>query len=341
MDLGQLTSPPHSTFAFANWVINDLRNSQRPLASVELLVSPANDYILPNGQTRPVESATMPNVKKAFDRWFARCNSSTENMGMVYFCGHGVLRENTALLLEDYGESPNRPFETAIDMEMTHKGMESCKASLRCCFIDSCRQEAYKLGRQLQDPATVLVQPEFGMASAADAPIFYASAPGTLAYGLTGKVSRFTEALLKCLKGLGAKKDETGTKWLVTTGSLANAVSQIVQEMNKNGGEGLQLSPTGGNNLGSSIVHEVQADPEVTVEVCCNPIAATDDGAFMLKATDRKYERPPGTGKWVLDVKADYYVASVNFPRKNWKDSKTVVWALPPGPHRPHLEVKP
>jgi hypothetical protein len=342
MDLGQLTSPPYSAFAFADWVIRDFRNSKRPLASVELLVSPANPYALPNGQERLAEAATMANVKDAFDRWFQRCDTSEQNMGIVYFCGHGVLRENTALLLEDYGKADLRAFENAIDMEMTHKGMGSCKANLRCCFIDSCRQEAYKLGKQLQDPATVLVLPEFGAASAADAPIFYASAPGTLAYGLTGSVSRFTEALLKCLNGRGAARDDTGTKWLVTTGSLANAISQIVQEINKNGGEGLQLSPTGGSNLASSIVHEVQGDPEVPVEVCCDPSAATDLGEFLLKGDHvYLYQRASATGPWFVDVKAEIYEASVRFPKGAWKEARKSVWALPPGPHRPKLAVQP
>ncbi len=343
MDLGQLTSPPFSAAAFTDWLIQDFRNRKRPLASIELLTSPTRPYKLPGNQEGQTEAATIASVKQAFDRWFQRCDSNAKNMGIFYFCGHGVLRENTALLLEDYGESDNRAFDGAIDMEMTHKGMGVCQADLRCCFVDSCRQEAYKLGKQLQDPATVLIQPEFGAVRSGDAPIYYASAPGTLAYGLTGNISRFTEALLSCLRGRGAQRDETGSKWIVTTGSLGNAISQLVDEMNRPGQDELQLSPTGGSNLMSSVVHEVEGVPEVPVQLCCDPSAATDHGQFVLKSPreDRVYEQAPATGSWSLNVAAGYYTASVRFAQAKWRKSEGEVWALPPGPCRPALRVQP
>jgi hypothetical protein len=276
----------------------------------------------------------MSNVEKAFDRWYKRCDSSEDNMAVFYFCGHGVMRESTALLLEDFGESDNRAFANAINMESTHQGMGKCKARLQCCFVDSCRQEAFKLGKQLNDLATMLVEPEFGVGMVHDAPIFYASAPGTLAYGLSGKVSRFTEALITCLRGRGAQRDATGTKWEVTTGSLGLGISQIVQQMNRDGEE-IQLSPTGGSNLMNSVLHEVEGVPTVPVTVCCAPSAATNESELVLKSKTQNYQRDSGGGPWSIEIEAGYYTASAKFPLGKWKNAESELWALPPGPRLP------
>jgi hypothetical protein len=338
MDLGQLTSPPFSATAFAKWLIEEFRNTQHPLGSVELLVSPSSTFVLPNGVERPTEAATMSNVSNAFDRWYKRCDADEGNMALFYFCGHGVLRENTALLLEDFGSSDNRAFTNAINMEMTHQGMNKCKAKLQCCFVDSCRQEAFKLGKQLNDPATVLIDPEFGAGTIRDAPIFYASAPGTLAYGLSGQVSRFTEALITCLRGRGAQRNAAGTGWEITSGSLGRAIAEIVLQMNRDGGE-VQFSPTGGTNLMTSVLHQVDGEPEVPVKICCTPPAAIDESELTLRSNKWVYQRGPMTGPWSLNVKAAYYTASAKFPPGRWKDGECDVWAIPPGPLLPIIKT--
>ena len=44
-----------------------------------------------------------------------RCDRDADNVGLFYFCGHGLESAGQMLLAEDFGVSSNRPWEAAID----------------------------------------------------------------------------------------------------------------------------------------------------------------------------------------------------------------------------------
>lgn len=210
MDLEQLSSPTISAVAFAEWILSELNNLRAPLGSVEVLLSPVADVTLPDGTRRRSTRATMEEIRRAFDQWYVRCDSDPGNVAIFYFCGHGLMRQNLALLAEDFGVRPLAPFETAIDINSTWEGMARCKAQTQCYFIDCCRQASWAMQRQLDDPASTLVNPQFGIASERDAPRFMATGPARSAYGMSSSTTLFTNALLECLKR-GARKE--GARW--------------------------------------------------------------------------------------------------------------------------------
>ena len=42
---------------------------------------------------------------RAFNEWYARCNAHEDNVCFFYFCGHGLHKQNTYLLPEDFALS--------------------------------------------------------------------------------------------------------------------------------------------------------------------------------------------------------------------------------------------
>ena len=90
--LGQLTSPPNSAQAFARWLLDSYKNPEKPLASVELLVSgkSTGKFVLPDGTVKNVQRASMANVKEAITHWQERGDSHTGNLMVFFFSGHGL-----------------------------------------------------------------------------------------------------------------------------------------------------------------------------------------------------------------------------------------------------------
>jgi hypothetical protein len=332
MDLEQLSSPPMSARAFAKWVCEELDNPSAPLGSVELLTSPSSNFLLPNGGERCTKRATMPEIERAFDGWYERCDSHSENVAVFYFCGHGVMRGGTILLPEDYGMLRRNPFKSSIDINLTWEGMAQCKASTQCYFIDSCRQVSWNLRKQLRDPGTALILPKIGTRSNRDAPLFMATGPSNSAYGLSSDVTIFTKALLDSLKrGVCRRKG----CWLVTTTRLSDALSLAVQELGGNA-DRPQFSGTEGILKGNAI-HRLTEAPEVAVWLCCEPELATQYAELEMFSSDPPNNlhfarRPPVSDRWKIPAPAGHYTARARFPSAEYKPGECSVWADPPGP---------
>jgi len=136
--LGQLTSPPVSACALADWLIGRFTNAERPLGSVRLLASidAANQQ---NGGVAPRIDA----IEQAANEWLVDGNTNPDNQLLFYFCGHGIGANGLlALLAEDFGSKPNNELDGAIDFARFHNGMNRCKAQYQCFFIDACRSNA-------------------------------------------------------------------------------------------------------------------------------------------------------------------------------------------------------
>ena len=147
--IGQLTSPPASARALADWFIRDFRNDDRPLGSVALLLSeqadpssytPPQTPLVPAPQARHVPVADHAQVKAAALAWIERLKQNKENMAVFYFCGHGMTwNSNTTMLLRDFGRDTNNLIAEAIAVDQMVETMKNCPAIYQAFFIDCCR----------------------------------------------------------------------------------------------------------------------------------------------------------------------------------------------------------
>src|SRR5262245_11586921 len=100
LGLAQLSSPPVSVKAVLDWFLATqvpagkigFTNPQTSLASVEGLASSDAPVSVasPDGMVQ-LESASRQNIQDAFERWLAQLTSDDANIGVFYFCGHGIM----------------------------------------------------------------------------------------------------------------------------------------------------------------------------------------------------------------------------------------------------------
>lgn len=319
--LGQLSSPPLSATAIADFLVGELDNDQAPLGSVDLLLSPDGPYTLPDGSgSRDVEAATMKNISKAAKGWKARCDQHRDNVALFFFCGHGISRRNLSLLAEDFGDpEEGNVFKRAFDLERTARGMGSdCKARVQCFFADACRSlpESSQLAVDSSGLFTMmetLQRPE-------DAPLFYATLPKDPAYGQAGDITAYTRALLDGLRGTGSVY--RNGRWRVTTGRLAEAVARAMADDGPGGGgtEGPQQRPVwGGQTGGMSVLHLVPGRPQVPVRIFLEPAGVEREAHLSITSKadpSRTVTRAPGPQVWRLQLEWGEYQGSATLPTR-------------------------
>jgi hypothetical protein len=234
-DLRQLSSPPVTARALADWFLKSFTNSSKPLASVSLLIS--EEIATPYTASRPagaaavnVPSATLANVKLAAASWADRLRTNKDNLAVFCFCGHGAsLGDKAALLLEDFGQ-PGVDFDAAIDVDTLRGTMKNSPAVQQVYLFDCCRTKADDLYRNEEIIGTRVVSVPGFQRGHTDRPqqfVLFPTIDGEEAFGIKGEVSVFSRSIIDALTFAAA--DGTTGVWRTTTGSLLNAVDQLVR----------------------------------------------------------------------------------------------------------------
>jgi hypothetical protein len=319
--MGQLSSPPVSADMLASWLIRSFNHPEKPLSTVTLLVSAATAARFENpvtNQIYDVEPATSETAIEAIRAWKERGDSSAGNLLLFYFCGHGITQgTDTALLLSDFGADPISSLDGALDLRRLYLGLQRSRATEQCFFIDACRAPSRMLADAQGFAGKVAIQPgrrDPTWETPVRAPIFYATFNGDKAYGLPGKPSLYSQALLKALAGWGAD-DEDGP-WRVTTSRLGealdNAVARKAREFDR-----LQLPVADG--MTKIFLHQLASDPAVPIYVATEPPLTSICNATLAYGTSGGALMPaPPLGKcgidWEIEATAGLYDFAASFP---------------------------
>jgi Caspase domain len=332
--LKQLTTPPLSATALANWMVSNLNNPAVPLGSVEMVLSPAQRYTNPGtGSSIDVAAATIANIQAAFDAWYDRCDSHPDNVAIFYFCGHGIARDNHYLLAEDFGASEKRPLQRTIDLERTHTGMARCAARTQILLIDACREVPYQLqGISSDDQGVALIEGRIDSDMARDAPILSATMQGRKAYGPPDSVTNFTRALIRALDGAGAEQVED--VWRVTYLGVVKAVLDLLSTLIRPGAKKPEQLARSRGEAGDALLHISRIRPLVPVTVFCQPPAGAryaDLAVISLNDPNGRFVRAPTPGEWSLEAPAGLYQLRAEFPqRPSYRPFTESVVAWPP-----------
>lgn len=373
LGLRQLSGPPHSARAFADWVATSLHHPRAELGTIELLTSPgepSGDVAAPDDAPTPDDGAPTPDadeptdtatpgplpstatvdvpsmaaVQAAFEDWYGRCDTHEDNVAVLFFCGHGVEKESLFLLLEDFGRSSLSLLENAVDIGQTYQGMARCRAREQYVFVDACREIPFQLLQLLSGNARVLVNPQAVGDQRRDTALVYATSGGAKAYGRPGRPTRFTEALLQALGGLGGRIDGSG--WVVDLPNLQRAITQLLAT----GTDGAPVQTPSVRGTGFGVLHRLAQAPVVPVRLACRPPAAV---AFGTPALSPLAALPgavagapvptlvPSATGWSADVPADVYLLSIDFADGGYAAAHKQVVALPPGVYDDAVEVEP
>lgn len=332
--LRQLTGPPLSAQMFVDWVAR-IHHPQAALGTIDLLIS-GQGHRSADGpaEAAAIEVPTAANVRAAFERWYAACDTDERNVALLYFCGHGVERESLFLLLEDFGASSLRLLENAIDIDQTYRGMARNRAREQYLFVDACREIPFQALRMLSGSAMVLVTPELVGDPRLDTAMMLATSGGAKAYGLTGEATRFTRALIEALDGLGARLE--GPQWVVDVPSVQRAITMLLRL-----GDEAPVQVPSMRGTGVGVIHQLDRAPIVPIDLFCKPPTAfqgavlTLQGLLMLPLSSGAPPWPSGptrtTTGWTAQVPADIYTLSVDFPAGELARQQKSLAVLPPG----------
>ena len=314
--MGQLTSPPVSARKLAEWLIQNYQNPNQPLASVSLLLSeaPRKDFINPKSQqTHQPEAATYANVKRAIGAWALRGRQNKENFLIFYFCGHGIAQgSDMSLLMSDYGENDLAlPLNHAIDFRRFRLLMSRNLPSRQIYFVDACRANSDRLIETFGYAGDPMAPA--GAADVAEAPVYYATLSGELAFGKPNQVSVFTDGLIKGLNGSGS--DDSEGEWRVTTSRLKEAIDYHVRQALEGGAKRAQVPPT--DDLTTFDIHYLSGLPEVPVSVTCKPPSENENAELVCEGGALRNRRQPDSAHWTLPLPAGKYRFAAEFPSGN------------------------
>jgi hypothetical protein len=219
----------------ADWFVGSFQNKAKPLASVSLLVSEENPTAYqpprpPGASVVNPPMATLSNVKQAAGEWAKRVGANQNNLAVFYFCGHGAsLGQQAALLLDDFGE-PGAEFDGAVDLDVLRGTMRNSRAIQQIYLLDCCRTDAddfYRNEASIGSRIVSVASFQRGHTTPPQQFVLFPTIDGETAFGIKDNISAFTSSIIDAIS-FAAADGATGT-WRTTTGSLLNAVDQLVQ----------------------------------------------------------------------------------------------------------------
>lgn len=328
--LTKISTAAPSAQRLANWFLNGFTNPQRPLGSLDVLLSTG---AFSEGAKPPtaVATPTFENLKTAFRQWRDRCAAHDNNHAIFYFCGHGFEESSHYLLPEDALDDPGDVTGKFIDFDATLTLMGQCRARAQLYFVDACRspfskrlqdirkaamEAAINQGQAPRPLGKALLGNEAGPFFEPRNAVIYKSAgrKGAPAKSRRGQESYFVEALIECLKNFGAANDfGSGEHW-VRIESLRDALQERMRRSSrKNSLEevGFDFDPFRFNPNLNPDLHLI-ASPIVQTKIQLDPSSRHTETTIELEGP-KKYSCPPGPGPWEHEMEPGIYDVTFNF----------------------------
>jgi hypothetical protein len=335
-NLPQLTSPPDSAVALATRLYDELKFGPLQVGSVEMALSPARQNVDVGDGPKDVKVATRDNINDAFNNWLNRCNESTQNVGIFYFCGHGMRFTDMLLLPSDFGRSPANPTEKAVNFSGTYLNMARCNAATQIYFIDACgtwdpqfNMPSGQHGTPLLNTSTA----EFQASAPRCAPIFYASEDGRQAFGsaLAGQTP-FVDLLFQGIfEGKCAVNQHPD--WCIKPAELATKLLELADWFQQSGAATALPKVDIRNHLAAAnrAVHRLAAPPKVELRLLC-PTGTAGAVVFVEQNGTRVAQSLPLPGGLPLNIAVEpgVYQIVLNDPGTNQDLSNTPAFIQPP-----------
>ena len=296
-----LTAATRSASDVAAWLLNEYRNPDAPLGTLEVFLSPsAGEEINPAvtarmaGQQAP---ALRDPVEVALNQFRDRCRTNPQNMAFVYIAGHGIQlnKRGAVVLLQDFGVRGRDKLYGAVDLVGCRDSMdEAGNAHKQIWFADACRQRPEIVKKF--EVLTGAYRLDEGNGQVEASPIFLASSTRESAFADVSGTTIFSQALLWSLRGGSADHPEVAgcPDWHVASARLTKDLPARVSAILADNAEQSHVDVTG--RVLNVVAHRFEQPPLVDLEVELRPADATPAPVARLKnlATDEDHELPRG-----------------------------------------------
>lgn len=348
LGLGQATTPATSALLFAQWLREEYNNTDTPLGSIRLLLSPSEEEQQIHGTLAnpdpTIQTTTRANVKSAIRSWKRDCEKNRDHVAILYVAGHGVQlsKDDSIVLLEDFADPNENILHCAIDIGSIWRGMRNERAALtQFYFVDACRIKPSTFQQYANAPVGVtLDEEEHGTVKAA--PIFFSAAARSYALGEPGKGTLFLQALLDCLSLYAVEAPDQDGRWSVTTSSLLKRLPPQVSALARSFGEE-QTTVPGGLPV-DVIFHVLPGPPNIPLTVDLNPEKAADYALAKIwqrRGREEKilFENAKFEPRLERDIPGGKYILAVSFPDDVQQYQGTNAEAVIAFPPRCSMEV--
>ncbi len=347
LGLSSVTTPAISSFRFAKWMQDHYSNPDAQLGSIRMLLAPSDKEVeeeqeLGNLDDDIVNRPKRENVLDALHAWKADCEKYRDNVAVLYIAGHGIQlnKDDSIVLLEDFGRPNRNVLEGAVDIGSIWRGMaDNNTARKQYYFVDACRTKPGLFKQYLNTPTGVSL--DVGDGGVADtAPIFFSAAPRNLALGEPGIGTLFCQALLSCLKSVAAKPDQDA-HWVVSTASLIEKLPAEVERLAKLYHE--EQTAVVGGQLRNQTFHYLDDAPDIPLSIALDPGEAAPDAHCRLTygehqdvVLDEQLHQSPRN----LTAKAGLYILSVDMsPDSDYQSRTPYPFAAMPPRHSEEVSL--
>ncbi len=278
-----ISSPPISARQVASWFLDGaarrgpgFANPARPLASLAVLLSEAEDGSPSEIEGGPVPRASFQALKAAVRAWIDRAKANPLNTMILFLASHGISAgRRTAILCEDYGTDRFDAEAGMIEVEQFVVALGQVDVLGKLLIFDCCRTEG-----ETMDPNQTLGNKLIGAMATPVLPrrpqVMRSTMLGQRAYGHVNGPTLFTKALLEALSGLAASPNE---HWQIGSTRLCDVTNNLL---------GLNVS-------GARVLQD--AELELTRSFPVAKAEPTDRVALFLTI-----EAPWAENDWAIDL---------------------------------------
>jgi Caspase domain len=309
LGLGELSSPPISARAVASWFIEKFDCTERPLASVSLVISEKMPQPFENPLTgqkfETLPSGTIEELKTALRQWITRAETDSRNSIILYFCGHGLSAGvQNYYLMRDYGEDNEDPLFGAINFRNFLCGLGTKKPSYQFLLFDACRSSNPMIELNRDGGQSIFVADPAGRLGVAETlqqcPIF-ATELDRASLGFPDQPSLCARAFIRVMDGASCRKEEGN--WYVTTHRIVEALSDF---QNREASKGDRVQSADANNFAKFRLRRLKMIPRIPVFVRLND----PEKGKLVKITAARANHP---AQCVSDPAAPNFVTAGEF----------------------------
>ncbi|MBA3359994.1 MAG: caspase family protein [Acidimicrobiia bacterium] len=285
--VSNLSSAARSASEIANWLLTEYQNPATPLASLNVLLSPAAGEVVsdPTGKLAAVGRARRDEFEQAVMA-LAQRSKSPQSMCVVYVAGHGIqlTTRGAFLLLEDCGRSDKaNELYGAADMAGLHGAfMAQGQALNQVWFVDACRQRP-SFANSFEELAGAFTLSKSAIEKVDSSVLFLAASSREAAFAEIGGTTLFSQALLTMLRGAAAVgPDDVCDVWNVPVLRLADRLAPAVKKLAGAKQAKQQVDVTG--KVNPNVVQRFARPPMVRFHPMLDPGEAAATARASLKA---------------------------------------------------------